>query len=91
MVGDEESGAMFSTWLSEELRTRGWDQRTLAGVAGVSQQTVSRWLLGRSTPAGIHLRGLARALATTTDEVLAHVGTDGTCTTKSRGERRPDA
>ncbi len=63
----------FSSRIDEELRRRNWSQGDLARAVGVSQQTVSRWLLGRSSPAGIHLRQLALILGTTTDEILALV------------------
>lgn len=61
----------FAAWLSDELKQRNWRQRQLAEASGVSQQTASRWLAGRSTPAGIHLRSLAVAFDVTTDEILA--------------------
>ena len=60
----------FARWLEIELKRRDWRQRQLAEASGVSQQTASRWLSGRSTPAGIHLRSLAVAFDVSADEIL---------------------
>lgn len=63
----------FHAWLQGELERRQWRQQDLADAAGVSQQTASRWLLGRTTPTARSIRELAGALGLTTDEVLAHL------------------
>ena len=49
-------------------------QKTLAALAGVTQQTVSAIEKGRRRPAPPILKMLARALDSTTDQLLGSVG-----------------
>jgi transcriptional regulator with XRE-family HTH domain len=63
----------FARWLSEQSRARSWRQKDLASAVGVSQQTASRWLLGRSVPTVRSARALANALGVPTDEVVGRL------------------
>lgn len=66
----------FARWLAEESRARSWRQKDLALAVGVSQQTASRWLLGRSVPTVRSARALAGALGVPTDEVVGRLALD---------------
>jgi transcriptional regulator with XRE-family HTH domain len=60
----------FAAWVRSEMDARGWQQADLAEAADVTQQSVSRWMNGQSTPNGVHARALARAFGVPTDEVV---------------------
>lgn len=66
----------FARWLAEQSRSRNWRQKDLARAAGVSQQTASRWLLGRSVPTVRSAQALAGALGVPTDEVVGRLALD---------------
>jgi transcriptional regulator with XRE-family HTH domain len=60
------------------MAQRGWRQGDLAGLVGVSQQTASRWLAGRSVPARSHVESLALVLGHPLEEVFRRCeGEDG--------------
>lgn len=69
MTGD------FGAWLRERMADKGWRQRDLAVAIGVSQQTASRWMLGRTTPTVRNAQSLAQALGVSTDEVIERLET----------------
>lgn len=75
----------FTVWLGARLAERGWRQLDLARAAGVSQQTASRWMLGRSIPSGIHARALALAFGVTTDEVVDRIALEAAAAERRDG------
>jgi len=65
----------FGAWLREQMADKGWRQRDLALATGVSQQTASRWMLGRTTPTVRNAQSLAQAFGVSTDEVIERLET----------------
>ena len=71
MAAEPSTTLGFAEWLRGQMADRRWKQGDLAREARVSQQTASRWLLGRSVPARGHLNQLAHALGISVEELLA--------------------
>lgn len=52
----------FTKWLEAELEDRGWSQRHLAALAGLSETTVSNWMNEHQPPSRRSARAIAEAL-----------------------------
>lgn len=52
----------FASWLWDELKKRGWDQRQLVQRSGVSQAQISRIVNNMRKPGPESVRRIARAL-----------------------------
>jgi transcriptional regulator with XRE-family HTH domain len=63
--------ATFSTRLASARKAAGLDQTELAKALGVSQQTVSEWERGESTPRPKRMKAIAAVLGTTTFSLMS--------------------
>ena len=64
----------LSTWLNEEIRTRGWSERELARRAELSHTAVNNALTGQFRTRLDTYKGIARAFGMPLDEVLRCAG-----------------
>ncbi len=62
--------------ISELLKERGYTQKQLAERAELTESAVSHYVKGDRVPRGINLIKIARALGTTTDDLLGEGRTD---------------
>lgn len=62
------------TWLTGELRTRGWSHRELARRASLSQTAISTVLSGERLPGWDFCAAIARPLEVTPEDVLRLAG-----------------
>lgn len=56
--------------ISELLKERGYTQKQLAERAELTESAVSHYVKGNRVPRGVNLIKIARALGTTTDDLL---------------------
>ena len=47
---DLGSPSFFMAWVNSHIASHHWTQRDLAGMAGVAEQHISRWVRGHVTP-----------------------------------------
>jgi len=65
----------FSEWLGKRMREKGWSQADLARVSGLTRQTISYYLAGKSKkPDGIALRQLAKAFSLDEKDIFRAAG-----------------
>lgn len=56
--------------ISKKMQEKEMNQRMLAYAAGISEVSMSRYIKGERTPKGIILANIAKALDTTTEELM---------------------
>ncbi|MFN2926540.1 helix-turn-helix domain-containing protein [Lachnospiraceae bacterium YH-ros2228] len=62
--------SVFSERLNALIKKNGWTQRELAQKIGVTEQAISHYARGRRIPRNDTLVQIAKALGTTTDDLL---------------------
>jgi len=69
----------LATWLSDQIKERGWSMREVARRAGVSHTTIIKVVDGQVVPDVSTARGIARAFGVPAETVLRKAGilTDG--------------
>ena len=69
---DDLLSSDFREWLASAMKDRGWRQEDLERVSGLSQATISKLLLGKTTnPSLDTARKLGKAFDMTVDEMVA--------------------
>lgn len=65
---EEDYRRVFRRRLLRHMRFKGVSQNELAEAIGLSRNTVSKYITGKSTPSAFHLAKIARALGVSADE-----------------------
>jgi transcriptional regulator with XRE-family HTH domain len=63
----------FAEWMRARMDELGLTQDQVAEAAGITQQTISKYVNGKAKPKAGHVRTLARALRVEPSELLDHV------------------